>query len=181
MGQEIDSQVRAALQQMTADGPLDGVVLDNRINGGGQGSIAEAMLSLFTSGTQGTFVSVSGETPLEITPEDVGGSQSVPLVILAGSDTVSYAEVFTGVLQQSGRATIVGSPTAGNVEQLHSFDFADGSRAWIAADTFAPTNLEPGAWEGVGIMPDVSMPTRWDLFTEATDPALAKAVDILQR
>ncbi len=36
----------------------------------------------------------------------------------------------------------------------------------------APERLEAGAWEGQGVSPDVSVPTRWDLFTEAPDPAL---------
>jgi hypothetical protein len=31
----------------------------------------------------------------------------------------------------------------------------------------------------VGVQPDVLLRTRWDLFTEATDPALAEAVELL--
>jgi hypothetical protein len=58
-------------------------------------------------------------------------------------------------------------------------DFSDASRAWIATFVFQPVGLAPGAWEGVGVLPSVSVPTRWDLFNEATDPALAKAVELL--
>jgi hypothetical protein len=50
---------------------------------------------------------------------------------------------------------------------------------WLATRTFAPVGLEAGVWEGDGVVPDVSLPTRWDLFTEATDPALARAVELL--
>jgi hypothetical protein len=56
----------------------------------------------------------------------------------------------------------------------------DGSRAWLAASTFQPTGLAPSAWEGVGVAPHVAVPTRWDLFREETDPALAAAVERLQ-
>jgi C-terminal processing protease CtpA/Prc len=165
---------------MTLAGPLDGLVIDNRVNGGGLGSVAEATLGLFTSGLQGHFVRrTAAERPLAIAPEDVGGSQSVPLVILVDRDTVSNGEIFSGVLQHSVRATIVGGPSAGNVETLSAFDFPDESRAWIAAETFAPNGLAPGVWEGIGILPDLELRTRWDLFTEETDPALAAAVDLL--
>jgi carboxyl-terminal processing protease len=180
LSEVIDEQTRRAVQDMTLAGPLDGLVIDNRVNGGGLGSVAEATLGLFTSGLQGHFVRrTAAERPLAIAPEDVGGSQSVPLVILVDRDTVSNGEIFSGVLQHSVRATIVGGPSAGNVETLSAFDFPDESRAWIAAETFAPNGLAPGVWEGIGILPDLELRTRWDLFTEETDPALAAAVDLL--
>jgi hypothetical protein len=74
---------------------------------------------------------------------------------------------------------MVGGPSRGNVETLHAFDFEDASRAWLATETFAPNGQPAGVWEGVGILPDVELRTRWDLFTEETDPALAEAVELL--
>lgn len=175
----IGDQTSAALSQMTADGPLNGLVLDNRMNGGGIGSVAEQIMSLFTSGLQGYYISRDGQDALNLTPVDVGGSQTVPLVTLVGPDTVSYGEIVSGVLRLSGRSQIVGTRTLGNVEQLHEYDFEDGSRAWIATATFEPLGEANGIWEQTGIIPDVVVPTRWDLFTEADDPALAEAVALL--
>ena len=178
--ENVDDQVRAALQKMTADGPLDGLILDNRLNGGGSSLVLEPMLGFFTSGGQGSFVSRDGEEELNAEADDIGGTQDVPLVILVDRDTVSFAEIFAGVLQNSGRATVVGGRTAGNVENLTSSTFdADGSRVWLATRTFAPVGLEAEVWEGEGVVPDIRLPTRWDLFTEATDPALARAVELL--
>jgi C-terminal processing protease CtpA/Prc len=114
---------------------------------------------------------------MELQPEDVGGSQTVPLVV--GGPNVSYGEIMSGVLRVAGRAQIVGEATLGNVEQLRAYDFEDGSRAWIASATFEPLNQSNGVWEETGIIPDVAVPTRWDLFTEANDPALAAALEIL--
>ncbi len=179
LDETIDDQVRTAVANLTADGPLEGLVLDDRLNGGGLGSVAQSILGLFTGGTVGQFVGRDGSTELRIEPEDIGESQQVPLVVLVGPDTVSYGEILAGVLQLAGRATIIGAPTLGNVEQLRRFDLPDGWRAWIAAAAFAPTGEALGIWEGTGIVPDVLVPTRWDLFTEATDPALAAAVDLL--
>jgi C-terminal processing protease CtpA/Prc len=110
--------------------------------------------------------------------EHISNSQSVPLVVLVDVDTISFGEIMSGILQNEGRATVVGQTTLGNVETLWGYDLEDGSRAWIAVQTFRPNNLEAGLWEDTGIVPDVHRPTRWDLFTEATDPALATAVNV---
>jgi carboxyl-terminal processing protease len=172
-------QLREALESMTVDGPLDGLIFDNRQNGGGSSSVAHPILEMFTGGLQGYFVSRQERQPLELDPLDVNGSQSVPLVVLVDVDTVSYGEIVSGVLRVSGRATVVGQTTFGNVERLWGYDFEDGSRAWIASETFEPLGETNGVWEETGIVPDHIVPTRWDLFTEATDPALAKAVELL--
>lgn len=175
----VDDELRAALVQMTAAGSLDGVVVDNRENGGGSSLVTLPTLGFFTAGLQGQLVSQAMDVDFTVTADDVGGTQTVPLVVLAGNDTISYGEIFTGVLQHSGRARVVGSPTRGNVEQLLSHDFADMSRLWLATYTFAPNGLPAGVWEGHGILPDVAVPARWDLFTQATDPGLAAALDLL--
>jgi len=175
----IDEQTREALEKMTLDGPLDGLILDNRQNGGGSSTVAHPVLSFFTDGLQGYFVSRRQRDRFDIEGEDINGSQTVPLVVMVDTGTASYGEIVSGVLRQSGRARIVGQVTYGNVERLWGFDFSDGSRAWIASETFEPLGDTNGVWEDTGIVPDVLAPTRWDLFTEANDPALAKAVELL--
>jgi C-terminal peptidase prc len=175
----IPDQVRAALQLMTASEPLDGLILDNRQNGGGANTVLEAILAFFTDGTHGYFVSRDDTRPLAIARDPIGNSQTVPLVVLVDVNTASYGEVMSGVLQGVGRATVMGRTTLGNVETMWAYDFADGSRAWIAREAFQFAGQEAGLWEETGIVPDVVLPTRWDLFTEATDPALAEALLVL--
>lgn len=177
----IDDQVRDAIAHLTADGPLDGLVLDDRVNQGGLGVVLDPMLAAFTSGRVGVWVDRDGSEVVEVVPEDVGGSQTVPLVVLVGQHTNSFAEIFAGVLQQRGRATLIGSTTPGNVEELYGFDLRDGWRVRIATDAFRPFGGEVGAWERTGIVPDVELPSRWDLFTEATDPGLAAAIEWLAK
>ncbi len=175
----IDDQLREALMAMSASGPLDGLILDNRMNGGGLGSVTEASLGMFLGGPQGAFVTRETRDQLMLEAEDIGGSQAVPLVVLVGEDTVSYGEIFSGIMQHSGRAKIVGQTTLGNVEQLRRYDFTDGSRAWIASATYEPTGLPAGIWEDTGIIPDVTVSGKWDEFRESNDPGLAAAVKIL--
>jgi carboxyl-terminal processing protease len=175
----IPGQVRTALQKMTSDGPLSGLVLDNRMNGGGKSTVTKPVLGFFTTGLQGTQVGRTTSIPFTVVAENIGGSQSVPLVVLVDTATVSFGEISSGVLQRSGRATIIGRTTNGNVENLTAFNFSDGSRAWLATLTFQPNGLAAGIWEDTGIVPTVSAPTRWDLFSELDDPALAKALQVL--
>jgi len=110
----------------------------------------------------------------------VGGSQTVPLVVLIDIETASYGEVMSGVLGESGRATLIGQTTYGNVETLWAFSFEDGSRAWIAREAFQFEGQAVGEWEDTGIVPDIVVPSRWDLFTEASDPAMPPALEALQ-
>ena len=176
----LPDQVSAALRALSADGPLAGLVIDNRENGGGLSTVLDDLLSLFTRGNLGRFVSRDGSRQLVVQPNDVGGSQSVPLLVLVSRDTVSYGEVLSGLLQISGRAKVMGQTSLGNVETEWAYTFKDDSRVWLAHELFQPPGLPVAAWEGAGIKPDISLPVRWDLFTEGTDPALAAAVDLFK-
>jgi carboxyl-terminal processing protease len=171
-------EMRQALEELSAEGELRGLILDMRINGGGTGTVLRGLLAFFADGELGRFVSRKGSQPLRVEGEDVGGSQSVPLVILVGRQTVSFAEVFSGALQEAGRAHIVGCTTDGNVETLHGHDFEDGSQAWIAQETFRPPSGTD--WEETGIVPDVEIPLDWDEFTTEDDPQLEAALELLQ-
>ena len=175
------SRARSARRsrQMTADGPLTGLIIDNREDPGGSSTVLEPMLGFFVSGDLGSFKSRTATRPLVIKGEDIGGSQAVPLVVLVGRDTVSFGEIMSGILQAEGRAKVIGETTFGNVETLSGFDFKDGSRAWLARETFVADKAKYGPWEDTGIEPDVSVPTRWDLFTEANDPVFPAALQAL--
>jgi C-terminal peptidase prc len=175
--QTLADRVRQALESLMAEGDLEGLILDMRINGGGLLAQLQGTLALFTVGDAGVFVSRTAERPLIVTADAVGRSQELPLVILVGRETESFGEVFSGVLQESGRAHVVGRTTPGNVETLLPVGLEDGSRAWIASETFRPPS---GAdWEESGIRPDVEIPLDWDEFTVDTDRQLHAALELL--
>lgn len=175
--QTIPGKVAAALEDF---GELDGLILDNRLNGGGSSSVVEPIFAYFTSGTLGSFVSRDRPRALSITANPIHNSQTVPLVILVGPETVSFGEIFSGALKDSGRALIVGRTTLGNVETLHGYNFDDGSRMWIASETFDPA-VSHADWETTGIVPDVEAYADWDTFTFETDPSIAAALTLLGR
>ncbi len=173
----IPAQVKKALEDF---GPLDGLVLDNRMNGGGLGAVLLLMLDYFSDGILGHFVSRTARRPLEIFANPVHNSQKVPLVILVSKKTVSYGEVFAGVLQDIGRAKLVGQTTAGRVETLFPYFFIDSARVYIAKESFDPIRSNTN-WQGIGVKPDVEAHADWDEFTFENDPALAAALKIIPK
>ncbi len=174
--EKIPGEVADALKNF---GKLDGLIIDNRLNTGGSSDVLEPVLSYFVSGTLGNFKTRDAVTrPLTIQPDPIEYSQTVPMVILVGKNTVSFGEIFSGALQDSGRAKLVGEHTSGNVEILHGFNYPDGSMMWLAAETFDPA-VHHTRWEGTGVIPDVQVTADWESFTFATDPDIKAALQIL--
>jgi C-terminal peptidase prc len=168
----IDEQVAGALSSMGAEAPLDGLILDNRQNSGGADSELRGLLGLFTSGSLGHFIGRGEERPLVVDGRDVAGSQQLPLVVLVGPGTVSYGEILTGVLKDISRAYLIGKISEGNVETLWGYNFPDGSRAWLAHESFKPLNHPEQDWEDTGIIPDETISVEWDQVTLDEDPAI---------
>jgi len=171
----IPEQIKNALNEF---GPLDGLILDVRMNGGGSSSVTYPILEYFVDGELGQFVSRGSSRPLEIRANEIQNSQTVPLIIMVSQDTVSFGEIFAGVLKDAGRAQIVGETSLGNVEVLHGYDFEDGSQIWLAAETFHSAFSDTN-WEETGIVPDVQAFAEWDTFYFETDPSIAAAINLL--
>ena len=171
----IPRQIEDALN---AFGPLDGLILDLRMNGGGSSSVAHPVLSFFTSGRLGQFVSRFESRTLRVDADPIQNSQNVPLVVMVSEDTVSYGEIFAGIMRDSRDAKITGETSLGNVEVLHGYDFEDGSQLWIASETFFPEHSDEN-WEDTGIVPDIAAFAEWDTFTFETDPSIGAALNLL--
>ncbi len=178
--EDMSQRVRDALKSVMRNGKLDGLVLDLRVNGGGSYPILTTHLGFFSRGLMGRLVDRNGtRTTININPERIGNSQSVPLIILVGPSTASYAEVFAGALQAKGRARLIGRDSAGNIETLRAHSFEDNSLAWLAEETFKLPN--GGSWEGMGLQPDVLIDANWDEFTPDNDPVIAAAIEALEK
>jgi carboxyl-terminal processing protease len=175
----VDDQVAKALREMTSASPLDGLILDNRMNGGGSSLVLEPILGFFSDGNLGNFVNRSELNPLIIESNDINGSSKVPLVVLIGSGTASFGEIFSGILQNIGRAYLIGTTTDGNVEILWGYDFEDGSQLWLANETFQPINHPEQDWETSGIIPDLSVSGEFDQYTMNNDPVIKAAIQYL--
>jgi carboxyl-terminal processing protease len=171
----IPPQIEAALEGF---GPLDGLILDVRLNGGGSSSVVDPIFELFVDGVLGKFVSRSESRQLRVKADPIHNSQTVPIIVIVSEDTVSYGEIFSGVLKDLGRARIVGQTSLGNVEVLHGYEFDDNSQVWVASETFYSATSETN-FELSGIIPDVEAFAEWDLITFETDPAIKAALELL--
>jgi C-terminal peptidase prc len=175
----VDDQVLEALQEMNQEGPLDALILDNRQNSGGANTVLMGTLSYFTSGTLGHFVSRSEERPLRIKGAQVNNSMDIPLVVLVGPGTASFGEIFAGILKDQGRAYLIGDTTEGNVETLWGYDFEDGSRAWLAHESFRPLHHPDENWEESGVIPHRTVSAGWDEYQLEDDPVVGAALRYL--
>ena len=168
-------QIEQALKEF---GNLDGLILDLRLNGGGTSTVTYPILSFFTDGKLGEFVSRTDARALNIEANPINNSQTVPLVVMVSEDTVSFGEIFAGVLKDARGAKVTGETSMGNVELLHGYDFDDGSVMWIASETFHSA-FSDADWEQTGIVPDVEAYAPWDTFYFDTDPSIGAALELL--
>lgn len=173
----IESKI-AGILGIFQNNDVEAIIIDNRMNEGGADTVLRQVLSYFTEGTLGYFINRRGKFPLHINePNYVLNSGEIPLVVLIGPNTVSFGEIFSGILKDTQRAYLIGEQTDGNIEILWGHTFDDGSRAWIAHDTFRPINHPDHDWEQTGIIPDLTVPVSWDDYTINDDPAVKAALE----
>jgi C-terminal peptidase prc len=174
--QAVPAQVEKALNDF---GTLDGLIVDVRLNGGGISTVANAVMSYFTSGDVGRFASRDRSRTVTIDANPVQNSQTVPLVVLVSKETASYGEIFAGIMRDSRGAKISGETSLGNVELLRGFDFDDGSELWLASERFYEAHSKDN-WEETGIVTDIEAFAPWDTYTFETDPSIAAALTLLE-
>ncbi len=173
----VDNRVGKALEEMSSPQSLDGIILDFRVNMGGEQSVTSSVLSYFTNGNMGYFVDrYNHKRQWVINGVDKFGSQYKPLVVLVGKDTYSFGELSAGVLKDRGRAYLMGETTDGNVELLWGYPFKDGSLLLLAHEKFIPYYHPDWDWEKSGVIPDIDIPpSDWGDITLSNDLALEVA------
>lgn len=178
-GQEAVDDVRGALQDFAAAGNVNGWILDLRFDGGGSEQTMRQIADLFvpTGSLLDTDVQRDGtQTRLRTNSSPVPNQK--PLVILVGPGTASAAELFTESIRDLGRATVIGSQTAGCVNGGQIFGLLDGSGVFVSTDQFL-AGPQRVALEGVGVTPDQQVDTSLAQFAAGNDAQLAAAIAAL--
>ena len=156
--QNAGNEVRQQVDAMRRQG-AQAIILDLRDNGGGLVAQAVATASIFIP--NGTIVSTAGRAVPRQVYFATGHAipTSVPLVVLANSDTASSAEIVTGALKVRGRATVVGTHTYGKgvFQEIDSLPNG-GALDFTVGHYYLPNGQNlggPGVTRGHGIVPNV--------------------------
>jgi CubicO group peptidase (beta-lactamase class C family) len=175
-----DSAPASLGRKLAALGDIRAMIIDLRGVPGGSGEMANAVISHFTGPD---IPSLRVENRMEGTSEvrrtlaHVDGPRrtEIPLYVLVDRGSASAAEDVPFVLQNLGRATIVGEKTAGAGRNNRFVPVGAGLMASISWTRVSDprTGRE---WEAVGIKPDIEVPS-----ADALDAALRAAQERIAR
>jgi carboxyl-terminal processing protease len=167
-----------------------GMIIDLRNNGGGSGSMAKNILSRFYKEKQTGLKTLtrSGKpitvlfVPITKMVEDMEGvganAYNKPVVVLTNESSASASEIFSVVMKETGRATLIGQRTCGCL--LGYFGLADipggGQMAYSEIGFVAKNGFRV---EGDGVKPDIEVSLTREDYLLGRDRALERAVSHL--
>ncbi len=163
--------VRKLLKRLEAEN-IRGLVLDLRGDGGGLLAEAVSLSGLFLG--KGPVVQVkNGDGSIEVARSNASAAYNGPLVVLTDRLTASAAELFSGALQDYGRAVILGGERTfgkGTVQAILELgDYLRGrgrnkDQAGALQLTIAKFyRVAGGSNQLQGIIPDIQLPSPEDL------------------
>jgi hypothetical protein len=138
----------------------DAVIIDLRINGGGDGRTKELIESFlmskedFFNRSIQEFINTEEFDSLKNANPSCKMLEEIPLYVLTGQGTFSASEGFCYDLQENKRATIVGAKTRGGGHSGSSIPLMKGFLAFI------PNSGKGSPVEGIGITPDIEVNER---------------------
>jgi len=155
----------------------DGVIIDLRNCGGGEGEMVRILSSFFFAEpthllSSSLQVDAYGNRPLverwTIPNELSDYFADKPLIILISEKTFSAAESFAFGMQAVGRAELVGETTGGGgyMNDFFALPYSLGASVSVGRTFDHRTGKD---WQGIGVLPDLQV---------ASDHALKTALDI---
>ncbi len=139
------------------DGPMRGVVLDLRNNGGGLLDQAISVTDMFLS--RGEVVSTRGRRTSDIERYNARRGEvfkDIPMVVLINGGSASAAEIVAGALQDHDRATLVGTTSfgKGSVQTVIPLGAERGALRLTTARYYTPSGR---SIQATGIDPDLEI------------------------
>ena len=170
-----DASMEAVAQALMELPDMKAIVFDLRDNIGGSADMVVLLCShvLEANSLLCTFSGRSGGEPVEIrttAPERHFGTR-IPVFVLTSEATISAAEGLAFILQDLGRAAVVGERTPGMANPSRTYPVG------VAFEVTVPFLLtrygkSEGTFAGVGVKPDISVPA---------DKALDVALDEISK
>ena len=161
-------------------GTVDGLIIDLRGNPGGQLALVKDFLEWFLpihtdifyteSKKEGRTSFITGELP----------KFNDPIIILIDGNSGSGSEIFSGVMQETGRAVLVGKKSSGAIEVGSKVDRI-GFDAEAVITIQQIYTADGKNFEGVGVTPDHLVERTKEDVLAGRDPYLDKAKELLRK
>lgn len=178
---EFDAPDRRWLsRQLRAHEHAPGVIIDLRRNPGGETfSLGITIGEFFQHAVDcGTFVTRSGARSVKNSWEWGSVHYRGPVVVLVDGSTASAAEIFTAVLKDHHRATIIGRKTAGAVLASWFYALPGGGELQLSREDYLAPNGR--RLEGNGVEPDLVVHRTLADIRAGYDPDVAMALRVLR-
>ena len=151
--------LKEALDKLTKDAKLDGLILDLRNNPGGLLDQAVQVTDLFIN--EGVIVSTEGrikeQNMIFEAHADKNNRYDFPMVVLVNEGSASASEIVAGALKDHKRALILGAQTFGKGSVQTIIPMADGAGLRLTtARYFTPNGT---SIQATGITPDILVAT----------------------
>ena len=160
------------------------LIVDMRANGGGSEIAAQQFAGCFVERpvAYAKHITRSGGRSGQPYTSELQPNKAYPtftnrVAVLAGLGTVSSAEAFVMMMQQSPRCTIFGERTAGASGNPKRIELGNGVAAFVPS--WKQLNLQGEPLETKGIEPQVAVPSKQTDF-ENGDPVLEAALNHLR-
>ncbi|MFG0304653.1 MAG: S41 family peptidase [Phycisphaerales bacterium JB040] len=158
-----------------------GLVIDVRMNGGGDESLAQQVAGCFIEQpvlyATHVFVTEDGgfTEPGQrwLAPSDARPRYSGPVAVLTGPVVMSSNEAFLLMMRQAEHARLFGAPSQGSSGNPRGYELPNGVSVYLPA--WISMTPEGDRFEGVGLEPDVPVEATPDDFA-GRDPVLEAAL-----
>lgn len=170
--------IRQALNEFEAQRVV-GWILDLRTSPGGDSHTEAAIASLFLSGGRLTTL-IDRAGGRQVINADSSATLPVqrPLVVLTEKFSASAADILPGILQDDGRAYLIGETTDGCISSSRIAGLADGSELQVEVERVLIGNDDLDL-DGTGITPNETIIRTPEILASGADPQLDRAVQYL--
>jgi len=162
---------------------VDALIFDVRNNPGGQVDAMCSMLSMLLPKGEPLITLRYKNGQEEPYASEGPGETDIPMVVLINENSYSAAEFFAAVLQEYGKAVLVGEPTTGKGYAQKDIPLEDGSAVILSISEYFTPNGR--SLSGVGLTPDYPVSLSPDAarhfgqVPHEQDSQLQKAIEVL--
>jgi carboxyl-terminal processing protease len=173
----IRKEFRRALEHLR---DVPGLVLDIRGNPGGEADEVVKIASFFFNDHVpfGKFSKRSGRS-IYLRTDDDERVYAAPLAILVNEGSGSGSELFAGVMQENGRAIVVGRRSCGCVLGISEFKRVKGGGE-LAVSEYGYLSPRENSFEGTGVTPDKTVDLTISDLQAKRDSTLDEAERLLK-